>query len=34
VRQHFFADAIDYQFDRIEEAMVFGSAHDRASLPG
>ena len=33
VRQHFFADAIDYRFDRIEEAMVFGRAQDRASLP-
>jgi cation diffusion facilitator CzcD-associated flavoprotein CzcO len=32
VRQHFFADAIDYRFDRIEEAMVFGRAGDRASL--
>ena len=34
VRQHFFADAIDYRFDRVEEAMVFGRAGDRASLPG
>ena len=34
VRQHFFADAVDYRFDRIEEAMVFGRAHDRAPLPG
>jgi cation diffusion facilitator CzcD-associated flavoprotein CzcO len=34
VRQHFFADAIDYRFDRIKEAMVFGRAGDRASLPG
>jgi len=25
VRQHFFADAIDYRFDRIKEAMVFGA---------
>jgi cation diffusion facilitator CzcD-associated flavoprotein CzcO len=24
VRQNYFADAIDYRFDRIEEAMVFG----------
>ncbi len=32
VRQHFFADAIDYQFDRIEEAMVFGRARDRSPL--
>jgi cation diffusion facilitator CzcD-associated flavoprotein CzcO len=34
VRQRFFADAVDFRFDRIEEAMEFGSAHDRASLPG
>jgi cation diffusion facilitator CzcD-associated flavoprotein CzcO len=34
VRQRFFADAIDYRFDRIEEAMEFGRAGDRASLPG
>jgi cation diffusion facilitator CzcD-associated flavoprotein CzcO len=35
VRQNYFADAIDYRFDRIEEAMVFGRAGDRASLsPG
>ena len=26
VRQNYFADAIDYRFDRIEEAMVFGRA--------
>ncbi len=32
VRQNFFADALDYRFDRIEEAMVFGRAGDRASL--
>jgi len=24
VRQNYFADAIDYRFDRITEAMVFG----------
>ena len=34
VRQNYFADAIDHRFDRIEEAMVFGRAHDRAPLPG
>ena len=28
VRQNYFADAIDYRFDRIKEAMVFGSAED------
>src|SRR3984957_18734726 len=28
VRQNYFADAIDYRFDRIKEAMVFGSADD------
>lgn len=30
VRQNYFADALDYRFDRIEEAMVFGRAADRA----
>jgi cation diffusion facilitator CzcD-associated flavoprotein CzcO len=34
VRQNFFADAIDYRFDRIEEAMVFGRASDRAPVAG
>ena len=34
VRQNYFADAIDYRFDRIEEAMVFGRAADRAPLAG
>jgi cation diffusion facilitator CzcD-associated flavoprotein CzcO len=34
VRQNYFADAIDYRFDRIEEAMVFGRASDRAPLAG
>ena len=34
VRQNFLADALDYRFDRIEEAMVFGRAGDRASLAG
>jgi cation diffusion facilitator CzcD-associated flavoprotein CzcO len=32
VRQQFFADAVDYRFGRIEEAMVFGRAGDRAPL--
>jgi hypothetical protein len=34
VRQNHLADAIDYRFDRIEEAMVFGRAGDRAPLAG
>ncbi|ORB85435.1 FAD-dependent oxidoreductase [Mycobacterium kansasii] len=34
VRQNYFADAIDYRFDRIEEAMVFGRAADRAAVAG
>ncbi|QUR66316.1 flavin-containing monooxygenase [Mycobacterium spongiae] len=34
VRQNYFADAIDYRFDRIEESMVFGRAVDRAPLAG
>jgi cation diffusion facilitator CzcD-associated flavoprotein CzcO len=34
VRQNYFADAIDYRFDRIEEAMVFGRAADRAPAAG
>jgi cation diffusion facilitator CzcD-associated flavoprotein CzcO len=34
VRQNYFADAIDYRFDRIEEAMVFGRAADRTALAG
>jgi cation diffusion facilitator CzcD-associated flavoprotein CzcO len=34
VRQNYFADAIDYRFDRIGEAMVFGRAADRAPLAG
>lgn len=34
VRQNYLADAIDYRFDRIEEAMVFGRASDRAPLAG
>lgn len=34
VRQNYFADAIDYRFDRIDEAMEFGRAADRAALAG
>jgi cation diffusion facilitator CzcD-associated flavoprotein CzcO len=34
VRQNYLADAIDYRFDRVEEAMVFGRAGDRARLAG
>src|SRR6201997_2027786 len=34
VRQNYFADAIDYRFDRVEEAMVFGRAHEKAPLAG
>ena len=34
VRQNYFADAIDYRFDRVEEAMVFGRAADRAPVAG
>ena len=34
VRQNYLADAIDYRFDRIEEAMVFGRVADRAALVG
>jgi hypothetical protein len=34
VRQNYLADAIDYRFDRIEEAMVFGRTGDRAPLAG
>ncbi|HEY1442495.1 MAG TPA: NAD(P)/FAD-dependent oxidoreductase [Mycobacterium sp.] len=34
VRQNYLADAIDYRFDRVEEAMVFGRAADRAPLAG
>ena len=34
VRQNYFADAIDYRFDRIEEAMVFGRVRDRAHAAG
>lgn len=34
VRQNYFADAIDYRFDRVEEAMVFGRVSERAALAG
>lgn len=34
VRQNYLADALDYRFDRVGEAMVFGRAADRASLAG
>jgi cation diffusion facilitator CzcD-associated flavoprotein CzcO len=34
VRQNYLADAIDYRFDRVEEAMVFGRVSDRAPLAG
>jgi cation diffusion facilitator CzcD-associated flavoprotein CzcO len=34
VRQNYFADAIDYRFDRIDEAMVFGRADEKAALTG
>jgi cytosine/adenosine deaminase-related metal-dependent hydrolase len=34
VRQRYFADALDYRFDRIEESMVFGRAADRARVAG
>jgi cation diffusion facilitator CzcD-associated flavoprotein CzcO len=34
VRQNYFADAIDFRFDRIEEAMVFGRADQKAALAG
>ncbi|MBV9353551.1 MAG: NAD(P)/FAD-dependent oxidoreductase [Mycobacterium sp.] len=34
VRQNYFADAVDYRFDRVEEAMVFGRAWDREPLAG
>ena len=34
VRQNYLADALDYRFDRIEEAMVFGRVADRAPVAG
>ena len=33
VRQNYYADAIDYRFDRITEAMVFGRADQKTALP-
>jgi cation diffusion facilitator CzcD-associated flavoprotein CzcO len=33
VRQNYLADAIDYRFDRIGEAMVFGGAGDHSDEP-
>ena len=32
MRQNYFADAIDYRFDRIEESMIFGRAADRTAI--
>jgi len=34
VRQNYFADAIDYRFDRITEAMVFGRVEQKSALAG
>ncbi len=34
VRQNYLADALDYRFDRIEEAMEFGRVSDRAPVAG
>jgi hypothetical protein len=34
VRQNYLADAIDYRFDRVEEAMVFGRVAEREPLAG
>ncbi len=34
VRQNYLADALDYRFDRIEEAMEFGRVADRAPVAG
>lgn len=34
VRQNYFADALDYRFDRIEESMVFGRAGESVPLAG
>lgn len=34
VRQNYFADAVDYRFDRIEESMVFGRAGESEPLAG
>lgn len=34
VRQNYFADALDYRFDRIEESMMFGRAGESVALAG
>jgi cation diffusion facilitator CzcD-associated flavoprotein CzcO len=34
VRQNYYADAIDYRFDRITEAMVFGRVDQKTALAG
>ncbi|MGV0905926.1 flavin-containing monooxygenase [Mycobacterium novum] len=34
VRQNYFADAVDYRFDRIDESMVFGRAGESEPLAG
>jgi cation diffusion facilitator CzcD-associated flavoprotein CzcO len=34
VRQNYLADALDYRFDRIDEAMEFGRVADRAPVAG
>jgi cation diffusion facilitator CzcD-associated flavoprotein CzcO len=34
IRQNYWADAIDYRFDRVEEAMVFGRVDQRSTLAG
>lgn len=34
VRQNYFADALDYRFDRIEESMVFGRSGESEPLAG
>ena len=34
VRQNYLADALDYRFDRIEEAMVFGRVDTRSPIAG
>jgi cation diffusion facilitator CzcD-associated flavoprotein CzcO len=34
VRQNYLADALDYRFDRIDEAMEFGCVADRAPVAG
>jgi cation diffusion facilitator CzcD-associated flavoprotein CzcO len=34
VRQNYYADAIDYRFDRITEAMVFGRVEQKSALTG